>query len=125
MRLPGEAPCHRLPHTKGLFKAQADVRQVDNGLYQGWVNLSRDDGEDPDDTLYQVSRTAFSARSSCSAAARPSFSPRVSQGRSQCSSGLKGGPTGAVLTPRASAVAARIASLCADRSGWLAVSGWP
>jgi hypothetical protein len=47
-------------YTKGLFKAEADVRLVGNGLYQGWVNLSRDDGEDPDDTVYEVDGTSAS-----------------------------------------------------------------
>ncbi|RKP46216.1 hypothetical protein [Pararobbsia silviterrae] len=47
-------------YIKGLFKAQADVRVLDHGLYQGWVQLSRDDGEDPDDTVYEVEGTSAS-----------------------------------------------------------------
>ena len=47
-------------YTKGLFKAEADVRAIDHGLYQGWVQLSRDDGEDPDDIVYEVEGTSVS-----------------------------------------------------------------
>lgn len=49
-----------ITYIKGLFKAQADVRSLDHGLYQGWVQLSRDDGEDPDDTVYEVEGTSAS-----------------------------------------------------------------
>jgi hypothetical protein len=59
-RVAGGAIMSSITYTKGLFKAEADVRLADNGLYQGWVSLSRDDGEDPDDTIYEVESTSAS-----------------------------------------------------------------
>jgi hypothetical protein len=47
-------------YMKGLFKAEADVRPLEHGLFQGWVQLTRDNGEDPDDTVYEVQGTSAS-----------------------------------------------------------------
>ncbi|WP_244814659.1 hypothetical protein [Caballeronia sp. Lep1P3] len=41
-------------YTKGIYTATLDVRATEDGKFQGLVSLSRDDGEQPDATLYEV-----------------------------------------------------------------------
>jgi DNA-binding MarR family transcriptional regulator len=45
-------------YTKGLYTATATVRQVDGDLYQGIVSLSRDEGDETEDTVYEVEATS-------------------------------------------------------------------
>ena len=45
-------------YTKGLYTATATVRTLDDGKYQGVVSLSRDDGAETDDTVYEVDSTS-------------------------------------------------------------------
>jgi hypothetical protein len=46
-------------YTKGIYTATAEVRQVDDGLYQGVVSLARDDGGDEqENTVYEVEATS-------------------------------------------------------------------
>ncbi|ALL63314.1 MULTISPECIES: hypothetical protein [Paraburkholderia] len=48
-------------YTKGLYTATASVRPVDGGQYQGVVALSRDEGDETEDTLYEVEATSPTA----------------------------------------------------------------
>jgi hypothetical protein len=45
-------------YTKGIYTATAEVRQVDDGLYQGVVSLARDDGDEQENTVYEVEATS-------------------------------------------------------------------
>jgi hypothetical protein len=48
-------------YTKGLYTATATVRAVDGGKYQGVVALSRDEGDETEDTVYEVEATSATA----------------------------------------------------------------
>ena len=48
-------------YTKGLYTATAAVRPLDHGRYQGVVSLSRDEGDDAEDALYEVEASSASA----------------------------------------------------------------
>jgi hypothetical protein len=41
-------------YTKGIYTATAATRPVDGGQYQGLVSLSRDDGEELENSVYEV-----------------------------------------------------------------------
>jgi hypothetical protein len=41
-------------YTKGIYTAVAVVRPMDGGHYQGLVSLSRDDGEELENSVYEV-----------------------------------------------------------------------
>ena len=41
-------------YTKGIYTAVATVRDVNGTQYQGVVSLARDDGETPENTVYEV-----------------------------------------------------------------------
>lgn len=43
-----------ISYTKGLYTATPAVRAVHEGQYQGTVSLERDDGESPENALYEV-----------------------------------------------------------------------
>lgn len=45
-------------YTKGLYTAIATVRPVEGGAYRGAVTLSRDEGGELEDTLYEVEATS-------------------------------------------------------------------
>ncbi|BEH35226.1 hypothetical protein GTC254T_03210 [Burkholderia pseudomallei] len=45
-------------YTKGLYTAKAHTRKTDNGRFQGYVILSRDEGGAPENTLYEVEATS-------------------------------------------------------------------
>lgn len=47
-------------YTKGLYTAKAHARRTDEGLYRGYVILTRDEGTGPDTTLYEVEATSSS-----------------------------------------------------------------
>jgi hypothetical protein len=47
-------------YTKGLYTATATARALDDGTYQGVVSLSRDEGGDTEDTVYEVDSTSAS-----------------------------------------------------------------
>jgi hypothetical protein len=48
-------------YTKGLYTATATVRTVDNGgRYQGLVTLIRDEGDETENTVYEVESTSAS-----------------------------------------------------------------
>ncbi|MGF6245573.1 MULTISPECIES: hypothetical protein [Paraburkholderia] len=47
-------------YTKGLYTATATARPVDGGAYRGVVTLSRDEGGELEDTLYEVEATSAS-----------------------------------------------------------------
>jgi hypothetical protein len=47
-------------YTKGIYTATIGIRAVDGDHFQGIVSLSRDDGEEPDTTLYEVEATSLS-----------------------------------------------------------------
>ena len=44
--------------TKGIYTAKAHTRHAGNGQFQGYVILSRDEGETPDNTVYDVGSTS-------------------------------------------------------------------
>ncbi|MEM5438096.1 hypothetical protein [Paraburkholderia diazotrophica] len=48
-------------YTKGLYTATATTRPLDGGKYQGVVSLSRDEGEETEDTVYEVEATSATA----------------------------------------------------------------
>ena len=52
--------------TKGIYTAKAHTQQVGNGQFQGYVILARDDGDDTENTRYDVHSTesAMSSHSS-------------------------------------------------------------
>lgn len=74
--------------TKGIYTAKAHTRQAGNGQFEGYVILTRDEGDIPDNTVYDSaapaptrkkhstrrrrSRTGFSAKSNCDAQAASS-----------------------------------------------------
>ena len=45
-------------YTKGIYTATATIREVDGDLYQGIVSLSRDDGDETEDSVYEVEATS-------------------------------------------------------------------
>lgn len=45
-------------YTKGLYTATASVRSVEGGQYQGIVALARDEGGEPENTVYEVEATS-------------------------------------------------------------------
>ena len=45
-------------YTKGIYTATATVRPLDGGKYQGVVSLARDQGDEPESTLYEVESTS-------------------------------------------------------------------
>jgi hypothetical protein len=47
-----------ITYTKGIYTATATVRPVDADKYQGVVSLARDEGDEPESTLYQVDATS-------------------------------------------------------------------
>ncbi len=47
-------------YTKGIYTATVSARAVDGGEFRGSVVLARDDGEEADETLYDVSATSLS-----------------------------------------------------------------
>jgi hypothetical protein len=47
-------------YTKGIYTATIGIRAVEDGTYQGVVSLARDDGEETEDTEYEVSATSAS-----------------------------------------------------------------
>ncbi|KVE33265.1 hypothetical protein [Burkholderia sp. TSV86] len=47
-------------YTKGIYTAKAHTHKTNDGRYQGYVILSRDDGETPDNTIYEVGATSVS-----------------------------------------------------------------
>ncbi|CAN0623904.1 hypothetical protein LIG30_3780 [Burkholderia sp. lig30] len=44
--------------TKGIYTAKAHTRQTANGQFEGYVILTRDEGEAPDNTVYDVGSTS-------------------------------------------------------------------
>ncbi|CAM2191277.1 hypothetical protein PXJ20_03490 [Paraburkholderia sp. A1RI_3L] len=48
-------------YTKGIYTATATVRPANSGHYQGVVSLARDDGEEPENVLYEVETTSATA----------------------------------------------------------------
>ncbi|MEM5386869.1 MULTISPECIES: hypothetical protein [Paraburkholderia] len=48
-------------YTKGLYTATATTRPLDGGKYQGVVSLSRDEGDETEDTVYEVEATSATA----------------------------------------------------------------
>ena len=47
-------------YTKGIYTATATARPLDGGQFQGVVTLSRDDPDDPENTVYEVEATSAS-----------------------------------------------------------------
>jgi hypothetical protein len=47
-------------YTKGLYTATATVREIDGGRYQGLVTLTRDEGDETENTVYEVESTSAS-----------------------------------------------------------------
>lgn len=47
-----------ITYTKGIYTATATVRPLDGGKYQGVVSLARDQGDEPESTLYEVESTS-------------------------------------------------------------------
>jgi hypothetical protein len=45
-------------YTKGLYTAMATVQPVDGGEYRGLVTLSRDEGGELENTVYEVEATS-------------------------------------------------------------------
>jgi hypothetical protein len=48
-------------YTKGIYTATASVRPVDGGRYQGVVALERDEGDETENTVYEVESTSASS----------------------------------------------------------------
>jgi hypothetical protein len=44
--------------TKGIYTAKAHTRQAGHGQFQGYVILTRDEGEAPYNTVYDVGSTS-------------------------------------------------------------------
>ena len=44
--------------TKGIYTAKAHTQHAGNGQFQGYVILARDDGDDTENTRYDVHSTA-------------------------------------------------------------------
>lgn len=44
--------------TKGIYTAKAHTRQAGNGQFEGYVILTRDEGDIPDNTVYDVGSTS-------------------------------------------------------------------
>jgi hypothetical protein len=47
-----------LTYTKGIYTAIATVREVEGDQYQGVVSLARDDGDEQENTVYEVDATS-------------------------------------------------------------------
>lgn len=45
-------------YTKGLYTATATVRPLDGGEFRGVVSLARDEGEELENTIYEVEATS-------------------------------------------------------------------
>jgi len=45
-------------YTKGLYTATATVRPEEGGRYRGIVSLARDEGEELENTVYEVEATS-------------------------------------------------------------------
>jgi hypothetical protein len=45
-------------YTKGLYTATAAVRPLDHGRWQGVVSLARDEGDELENTFYEVEATS-------------------------------------------------------------------
>ena len=45
-------------YTKGLYTAVATVQPADGGAYRGFVTLSRDEGGELENTVYEVEATS-------------------------------------------------------------------
>ncbi|MGF6753063.1 hypothetical protein [Paraburkholderia sp. GAS334] len=45
-------------YTKGIYTAIATVRDVEGDEYKGVVSLSRDDGDEQENTVYEVEATS-------------------------------------------------------------------
>jgi hypothetical protein len=50
-----------ITYIKGIYTATPTVHAVDGGRFQGVVSLARDDGEEPDNTVYEVEATSATA----------------------------------------------------------------
>jgi hypothetical protein len=48
-------------YTKGIYTATASVRPVDDGRYQGVVALERDEGDETENTVYEVGSVSASS----------------------------------------------------------------
>lgn len=46
-----------MTYTKGLYTARAEARHTEQGQYRGYVVLIRDEGDTPEETLYEVEAT--------------------------------------------------------------------
>ena len=44
--------------TKGIYTAKAHTQHAGNGQFQGYVILARDDGDDTENTRYDVHSTS-------------------------------------------------------------------
>jgi hypothetical protein len=49
-------------YTKGLYTATATVREAEGGKYQGIVSLARDEGDEVENTIYEVEGMSASAQ---------------------------------------------------------------
>ncbi|CAG4887741.1 hypothetical protein [Paraburkholderia gardini] len=47
-----------LTYTKGIYTAIATVRELKRDQYQGVVSLARDDGDEQENTVYEVDATS-------------------------------------------------------------------
>lgn len=47
-----------MTYTKGLYTARAEARHTKQGQYRGYVVLIRDEGDTPEETLYEVEATS-------------------------------------------------------------------
>ena len=45
-------------YTKGIYTAIATVRELKGDQYQGVVSLARDDGDEQENTVYEVDATS-------------------------------------------------------------------
>ncbi|MDN7747579.1 hypothetical protein QZM78_26400 [Burkholderia multivorans] len=46
--------------TKGIYTVKAHTRKADGGQFEGYVILTRDEGDTPDNTVYEVGATSSS-----------------------------------------------------------------
>ena len=46
--------------TKGIYTAKAHTRKADGGQFEGYVILTRDEGDTQDNTVYEVGATSSS-----------------------------------------------------------------
>lgn len=50
-----------ITYTKGLYTAIATVRPADGGQFRGVVTLARDEGDELENTVYEVEATSATA----------------------------------------------------------------